>query len=142
MDNSGLPAVTINGAPAAMRPRNAQAADFTSDPIILQPGENKFEVVATNASRAETKVVFIARFTPAAPPRKIQPAVHVNSKALGKADILDLLKGEVPNARVVELVKERGIKFGPTEDDYKEIRAAGGGEDLISVLKAAALMRE
>lgn len=71
-----------------------------------------------------------------------QPSVQSESKALGKADIVDLLKGEVPSARVVELVKQRGIKFAPTEDDYKEIRAAGGDDELISVLKAEALLRE
>jgi hypothetical protein len=71
-----------------------------------------------------------------------QPAVQSNSKALGKADIIDLLKGEVPSGRVTELIKQRGIKFAPTEDDYKEIRTAGGDDELINVLKAAALMRE
>src|SRR5579859_3849545 len=44
MDNSGLPAVTINGVPAAMRSKSSQAAEFSSDPIVLQPGENKFEI--------------------------------------------------------------------------------------------------
>jgi len=65
-----------------------------------------------------------------------------NSRALSEADILDLLKGEVPSARVAALIKERNINFTPTEDDYKEIRAAGGGDDLIKVLKAEAILRE
>jgi hypothetical protein len=65
-----------------------------------------------------------------------------SQRAFGKTDVLDLLKGEVPSSRVIELVKERGIKFDPTEDDYKEIRAAGGDENLVNVLKAAALLRQ
>lgn len=71
-----------------------------------------------------------------------QPAGGTNPRALGKADIVDLLKGQVPSPRVIELVKERSIKFTPSEDDYKEIRAAGGSDDLINVLKAEALLKQ
>jgi hypothetical protein len=138
MDNSGIPAVTINGAPASMRPKSAQAAEFSSDPIVLHPGENKFEVAATNAAHAEAKVVFIARFTPPPPVEKPQQNVQTNSKALTKADILDLLKGDVPSARVASVVRERGIKFVPAENDLKEIRDAGGGDDLVNAMKEAA----
>ena len=70
------------------------------------------------------------------------PSASSNSRALGKSDLVDLLKGEIPSARVTQLVKERNIKFTPTEDDYKEIRAAGGEDDLINVLKAEALLRQ
>jgi len=76
------------------------------------------------------------------PATPAQPAAGNNSRALGKADILDLLKGQVPSPRVIELVKERSINFTPTEDDYKEIRAAGGSDDLINVLKAEALLKQ
>ena len=138
MDNSGIPAVTINGTPVSMRPKSAQAAEFTSDPIVLKPGENKFEVAATNAAHTEAKVTFTARFTPPAPVEKAQPIVQPNSKALAKADILDLLKGDVTSERVAALVKDRGIKFVPTDDDLAEIRAAGGGDDLVNALKQAA----
>ena len=138
MDNSGLPAVTINGVPVAMRSQSSQAAEFSSDPIVLQPGENKFEISAVNAAHAEAKVVFTARYTPPPPPVKPQPVAEVNPKALAKADIIDLLKGDVPSERVTALVKDRGIKFVPSEDDMKEIRAAGGGDDLIDALKQAA----
>ena len=138
MDNSGLPAVTINGIPANMRPKSTQAAEFSSDPLTLQPGENKFEVTATNAAHAEAKVTFIALYTPPQPAVKPQPAVQINPKALAKSDIIDLLKGEVPSDRVAGLVKERGIKFDPTQNDLKEIRAAGGGDDLVDALNDAA----
>jgi len=138
MDNSGLPAVTINGIPANMRSKSTQAAEFTSDPIVLQPGENRFEVAATNAAHAEAKVTFIARYTPPPPAIKPQPIVQMNPKALAKSDIIDLLKGDVPSGRVAGLVKERGIKFDPTQDDLKEIRAAGGGDDLVDALNDAA----
>jgi hypothetical protein len=138
MDNSGLPAVTINGMPANMRSKNAQTAEFYSDPISLQPGENKFEVDATNAAHAEAKVIFTARYTPPQPPPKPQNVVQPNAKALSKSEILDLLKGDVPSERVAGLVKERGINFVPTQDFLKEIRAAGGGDDLVDALNQAA----
>lgn len=148
MDNSGIPAVTINGAPAGMRPKSAQAAEFSSDPITLQPGDNKFEVDATNAAHAVAKVIFTAHFTPPPPPppaptpapavEKPQPSAPTNPKGLDKSDIIDLLKGDVPSERVASLVKDRGIKFVPTQDDLKDIRAAGGGDDLVNALNDAA----
>ena len=37
IDSSGLPTITINGAPAALRPQTAQAAEFWSDPLPSPP---------------------------------------------------------------------------------------------------------
>ncbi len=132
MDASGIPVVTINGKSATMRPTSAQAAQFRSDPIALQPGENRFEVSALNGARGEAKVAFVARLTSSAP--KAPPAEPINSKGLGKAEILGLLQGDVPSARVAQLVQERGLKFVPTPEDLKEIRTAGGADDLIDAL--------
>jgi hypothetical protein len=56
---------------------------------------------------------------------------------LGKAEILSLLKGDVPSDRVTELVKERGIKFAPTPDDLKDIRSAGGSNELVDAISQA-----
>jgi hypothetical protein len=134
MDSSGLPVVTVNGFSAALRPKSSQAAEFTSDPMVLQPGDNRFEITATSPAHAEARVVFLARFTPPAAPTP-QPPPPTNARGLAKADILRLLNGDVPSARVANLVKERGIKFAPTQDDINEIRAAGGGDDLIDALK-------
>jgi hypothetical protein len=132
IDSTGFPIVSINGTPANMKPQNAQAAEFWSDSVTLQPGENKFEIVALNRAQAQAKLAFVARYTPPAAP----PAP--NPKALGKQDILDLLKSFVPSQRVAALVKERGVKLTPTANDLAEIRAAGGQDDLINALKQAA----
>ncbi len=130
MDSTGIPVVSINGSPANMRPQNAQAADFWSDPLTLQPGGNRIEITATNSAHAEAKLVFIAHYTPkAAPP---------NPRALDKQDIISLLQGGVPNARVAEIVKERGLKFSPSADDLNDIRAAGGSDELIQAVQQAA----
>ena len=130
MDNSGFPTVTINGAPAVLRPKSAQAAEFWSDPITLKPGDNTFEIVATNSAQAKAKFSFVAHFTPkTAPP---------NPRALGKQEIISLLEGAVPSPRVAQIVKERGIKFAPTAGDLNDIRAAGGTEEVIQAIQQAA----
>jgi hypothetical protein len=135
MDASGIPVVTINGRPVTMRPTSAQAAQFTSDPFVLQPGENRFEVSAINSARGRARVAFVAHLTAIAP--KAPPAEPSNPRGLSKAEILSLLQGDVPSVRVAELVKERGIKFVPTPDDLKQIRGAGGGDDLIDAINQA-----
>ena len=137
MDNGGMPVVTINGSPANLRPQNPQAAEFWSD-ATLHEGDNVFEIVASNRSQAQTKLVFVAKLAPSAPPPQAAPAA--NPRALSKQSILDLLTNFVPSARVAELVRQNGIKFSPTQGDLKEIRSAGGQDDLIdSVLRAPGL---
>ena len=135
-DPSGIPAVTINGSPVAMLPKGPQAAGFTSEAITLQSGENAFEVVATNAAHLQAKVSFVARYSPSTV-ISAHGAPRPANNALRKGDILSLLQGGVPSARMAALVNERGIAFTPSDDDIKEIRAAGGGDDLVNALKKA-----
>ena len=128
-DRTGILVVTINGSAANMRPQTAQAAEFWSDPLTLQPGENHFHISASNAAHAEAKLAFTVHYTAKATP--------LNPRALSKHEIVSLLRGDVPNARIEELVKERGIKFAPTADDLKDFRQAGGNEELIQVIQQA-----
>jgi hypothetical protein len=130
MDESGLPTITINGAPASLRPKSENVAEFWSDPISLKSGANPFEIEATSPAKATSHFQFIVRYTP-----KTAPA---NPRALGKDEIISLLQGGVPDSHVTELVKDRGIKFVPTSADMNDIRAAGGGEDLIQAVQQAA----
>lgn len=58
------------------------------------------------------------------------------SRALSKNEILQLLKGQMPSAKLVAMVKERGLGFSPTLDDLAEIRRAGGQDDLMAALQA------
>jgi hypothetical protein len=128
-DSTGILVVTINGSTANMRPENPQAAEFWSDPLPLQPGENHFRISASNAAHAEANLVFTIHYTAKAPP--------LNPRALSKQEIVSLLQGGVPIARIEELVKDRGIKFAPTPDDLNNFRAAGGNEELIQVIQQA-----
>jgi hypothetical protein len=130
MDSTGIPVVSINDAPANMRPQNTQASEFWSDPLPLQPGANAVKITASNSAHVETKVSFTVHYTP-----KVAP---VNPKALDKADIISLLVGAVEPSRVAGIVKDRGIKFTPSADDLNEIRAAGGNDELIQAIQAAA----
>jgi hypothetical protein len=130
MDTTGIPIIKINGVPANMRPQSNQSAEFWSEPLPLQPGENPMEIIASNAAHAETKVAFVVRFTPKPAP--------VAPKGLSKEEIISLLQGEVPSARVAELIRERGIKFSPTDADLNQIRAEGATDELIQAIQQAA----
>jgi len=61
-----------------------------------------------------------------------------SAQALSKNEILQLLKGQVPSAKLIAMVKERGLGFSPTADDLAEIRKAGGQDDLVAALQAGA----
>jgi len=130
MDNSGLPTIAINGAPAALRPKGENAAEFWSDPITLKAGDNPFDIVATSPAKATSHFQFVAHFTPKAAP--------ANPRALGKEEIISLLQGGVPVEHVAQLVKDRGIKFTPAPADLNDIRVAGGSEELIQTIQQAA----
>lgn len=134
MDQSGLPMVTINGIPANMKPRNAQAVEFWSDVLPLKAGENSFEVAASNVAHAQAKVSFTVRHNPPPPPPKVRRPTSPNPVPLSKPELLQMLKS-MSGAQVTSLVNENGISFAPTPDDLKEIRNAGGGEDLIQAIK-------
>jgi hypothetical protein len=59
-------------------------------------------------------------------------------KRLSKQDVLDLLTGDVPSERVAEIAKEKGISFEMTAAAEKDIRGAGGSDELVGVLRGLA----
>jgi hypothetical protein len=132
MDRAGIPVVTINGQPVNMRPQTSQAAEFWSDPVSLQPGGNRIQVMASNAAHLEAKLVFLVHYTPRA------ARVQVNPRALGKQDIIALLQGGVSIARIGEIIRDRGVKFSPTAQDVSDIRAEGGNDTVIEAIQLAA----
>jgi hypothetical protein len=67
----------------------------------------------------------------------LHPSVgNSQKKALTKQDVIDLLTGDVPSAQVAEEAKKNGISFPMTAAVEKEIRDAGGTDDLIRVLRS------
>jgi hypothetical protein len=137
MDRAGIPVVKINGSPANMRPQTPQAAEFWSDPLPLQEGSNHIQIVATGSDHVDTNLSLTVNYKPKPAPEPPTPAL-VNSKALDRLEIIGLLRGGVPPARVADLVKDRGIKFSPTEDDLNGIRDAGASDELIETIQQAA----
>ena len=59
-------------------------------------------------------------------------------KKLTKQDVIDLLTGDVPSEQVAEEARKAGIGFQVTASVAKDIRDAGGTEDLIRTLRALA----
>jgi formylglycine-generating enzyme required for sulfatase activity len=57
-------------------------------------------------------------------------------KPLTKDQVMGLVKGSVPSARVAELVRENGIDFEPTEEYLRALRSAGAEPVLINTLRA------
>jgi len=129
-DSTGILMVTINGSTANMRPQNAQATEFWSDPLPIKSGNTAIEITASNSAHVETRLAFTLHYTP----KMATP----NPRALSKQEIVSLLQGDVPNSRIEDLIKERGIKFSPTSGDLNDIRQAGGNEELIQVIQQAA----
>jgi hypothetical protein len=130
MDSTGIPAVKVNGMAANMRPQTAQAAEFWSDPITLQLGVNTIRIVASNSARLEGRLTLSVNYKPKSP--------ETNLRGLDKSEIVNLLKGGVPAARVADLIRQRGIKFSPSDADMSEIRAAGGTQELIQAIRQSA----
>jgi hypothetical protein len=137
MDSSGIPVVKINGSPANMRPQTTQAAEFWSDPIALREGNNSIQIVASNSAHMETDLALTIHYKPQPATEHPKPAPE-NTRALDRAEIISLLQGGVAPAHIIDLIRERGIKFTPNDDDVKAFRAAGGTDDLIEVLQQAA----
>jgi hypothetical protein len=130
LDTTGIPVVRINGVLVSMRPQTPQAVEFWSDPLPLQAGDNHIQIVASNSAHVESKLDLTVDYKPKTAP--------VNPRALARLDIISLLQGGVPPARVADLVKDRGIRFSASADDLNSIRAAGGTDDLIGAIQQAA----
>ena len=58
-------------------------------------------------------------------------------KPLTQVQVLSLVAGEVPNHRVAMLVQDRGIDFEPSDEFFRELRLAGGDDELADALKNA-----
>ena len=70
-----------------------------------------------------------------------RPAAAQTGKPLNERDVIELLEGGVPSARVAEIVNERGIAFDFTAESEQRIRNAGGADDVVSALRRAARRR-
>ena len=60
------------------------------------------------------------------------------SKPLSKEEVITLLKGEVPAARIEDLAREKGIAFPLTPQVENELRGLGATDSLMQAMKAVA----
>jgi hypothetical protein len=58
-------------------------------------------------------------------------------KALSVQDLLQLLAGGVYDARITQLVQDRGITFVPTSHDLNLLRSAGANLALLNAVESA-----
>lgn len=56
-------------------------------------------------------------------------------KPLTKAETLQLLKGDVPPARIAEIARQQGIDFPMTPENESELKQAGATEELLRALR-------
>jgi hypothetical protein len=63
------------------------------------------------------------------------------AKPLNEKEVIDLLHGGVPSARLAEIVNERGIGFEFTAQSEQDVRNAGGGDDAVAALRRASRRR-
>jgi hypothetical protein len=63
------------------------------------------------------------------------------SKPLNEQEVLELLEGGVPSARVSEIVDDRGIDFDFTPEIEQRVRDAGGADDVAAALRRASQRR-
>jgi hypothetical protein len=64
-------------------------------------------------------------------------AYSAQPKALSKLDLLKLLSGGVYNARIADLVHERGITFVPNSHDLHSLQQAGADLALLNAVESA-----
>jgi len=111
----------------------------SSDESDLQGVGARPEVIEAARSNYRPAVVAAAppRTTTAAPPRTntAAPAANVpDGPPLSKAEIVTMLQGGIPAARVEQFVEKRGVSFQVTPDVAREITAAGGNRSLVGAI--------
>ncbi len=138
LDPKGVSSVTVNGQEAEIRSSgdsgDRRAVMFTVKDLTLQEGLNRVRIEATNREGGRSRLAISLWMRGKPKPLARRP--------LSQVQVIELLKGGVPNGRVAALVKERGIDFQPTGEFIEAMRAAGGDQALEDSLKSAKQMRQ
>ena len=110
----------------------------SSDESDLQGVGARPEIIEAARSNYRPAVVATAPpRTTTAPPRTntTAPAANVpDGPPLSKAEIVTMLQGGIPAARVEQFVEKRGVNFQVTSDVAREITAAGGNRSLVGAI--------
>ncbi|MBV8857305.1 MAG: hypothetical protein JOZ02_10270 [Acidobacteria bacterium] len=135
-------AVKINGLTTQELVQQIQrrGVDFemtASDESDLQSVGARPEVIEAARNNYRPAVVATARPTPVnVPPRTntTAPANVPDGPPLSKAEIVTMLQGGIPTARVEQFVEKRGVNFQVTPEVAHEITAAGGNRSLVGAI--------
>src|SRR5919202_2179255 len=137
-------AVKINGLSTAELVQQIQArgvafemtADAESElrsvgarPEIIKAARANYRPPATAAATPVSRPA-----TPAPPPRNNTGPAVPSGPPLSKNEIVTMLQGGIPSARVEQFVEARGVTFALTPAVTSEIRAAGGDRSLIGAI--------
>jgi hypothetical protein len=136
-------AVKINGLTTRelVQQIERRGVDFemsASDESDLQGVGARPEII--EAARSNYRPVVAAAAPPrttTAPPRTNTSAPAANVPAgppLSKAEIVTMLQGGIPAARVEQFVEKRGVSFQVTPEVAREITAAGGNRSLVGAI--------
>ena len=87
------------------------------------------------APGARSKVKAGIGWKPAA--ASLQAAGAEKPQPLTKQQLLELVVARVPNQRIAELLRDRGIDFQVDDDYVSTLRRAGANDQLITTLRAA-----
>lgn len=71
----------------------------------------------------------------------VRTSAAQEAKPLNQQEVLELLGGGVPSARVSEIVEDRGIDFDFTPEIEQKVRDAGGADDVVAALRRASQRR-
>ena len=66
------------------------------------------------------------------------PVMRAQKPKLSETDVVKLLKGSVPPARIAAVAKDRGINFQVTPEAERLLREAGANDTLVATLKQVA----
>lgn len=103
---------------------------ITQRGIDFEPTEDFLQSLTTaGANQAFVQALRTAKRPPAAGGGATKPLTQIQ--------IISLVSGEVPNHRVAMLVQQRGIDFDPDNEFFRQLRLAGGDDELVNALKGA-----
>jgi hypothetical protein len=137
-------AVKINGLTTRelVQQIERRGVDFemsSSDESDLQGVGARPEIIEAARSNYRPAVAAAAppRTTTAPPRTTTTTGTAANVPAgppLSKAEIVTMLQGGIPAARVEQFVEKRGVNFQVTPDVAREITAAGGNRSLVGAI--------
>src|SRR5437764_2749987 len=136
-------AVKINGLSTAELIQQIQSRgvgfEMTADAEQeLQQVGARPEII--EAARANYRAPAEAVATPVSRPSNTQPPRNNTGQPvpqgppLSKNEIVTMLQGDIPSARVEQFVEARGVTFALTPDITGEIKSAGGDRSLIGAI--------